>query len=222
MLKIKPDLRALQRLFYLCLLGAATLVAAPAILFKYFFFGKYRGILLKRLGLSFDIPNVSDSKPVFWVHGVSLGEIRAASCFVDALQKDHPDHQIILSALTGTGYQAATKISGVIPYLLPSDLWTSLVMKRIDPKCLFLIEGDIWPNMVMSARRVLVVNGKISENTFFWVKWFPIAKRYLVDPIHFWAVQSEIYRDRLMKLGVFEEKVVVTGDIKGAVRPNPT
>lgn len=222
MLKIKPDLRAIQRLFYLFLLGAATLVAAPAILFKYLFFGKYRGILLKRLGLSFDIPNVLDSKPVFWVHGVSLGEIRAASCFVDALQKDHPDHQIILSALTGTGYQAATKISGVIPYLLPSDLWTSFVMKRIDPKCLFLIEGDIWPNMVMSARRVLVVNGKISKNTFFWLKWFPIAKRYLVNPIHFWAVQSEIYRDRLLKLGVFEEKVVVTGDIKGAMRPNPT
>lgn len=200
-------------------LGAATLVAAPVILFKYLFFGRYQGILLKRLGLALDIPKVSCLKPVFWVHGVSLGEIRAASPFVEALQKDYPDHQIILSALTSTGYDAATKISGVIPYLLPSDLWTSFVMKRIRPKCLFLIEGDIWPNMVMTACRVLVINGKISENTYFWLKWFPIAKRFLLAPIHFWAVQSEIYRDRLLKLGVLEEKVVVTGDIKGAARP---
>ena len=219
MLKIKPYLAGLQRRFYLFFLGAATLGAAPVILFKYLFFGKYRGILLKRLGLTFDLPEVSISKPVFWVHGVSLGEIRAASPFVEALQKDYPDHQIILSALTSTGYQAATKILGVIPYLLPSDLWTSFVMNRINPKCLFLVEGDIWPNMVMSARQVLVINGKISENTFFWLKWFPIAKRYLMDPIDFWAVQSEIYRDRLLKLGVLEEKVVVTGDIKGAARP---
>lgn len=219
MLKIKLSSVSFHRSFYNLVLGVATLVVAPIILFKYLFFGKYKGILLKRLGLVFDFPSISDTKPVFWVHGVSLGEISASRPFIEELKNRNPQHQIIVSTLTTTGFEAASKIKGVIPYLLPSDLWTFFVVKHCDPEALFLVEGDIWPNMVMSNRQVFVINGKISENTYLLLKKFPFIRKYLIEPIHFWAVQSEVYRDRLVKLDVPAHKIVVTGDLKGAVCP---
>src|SRR5258705_8199503 len=53
---------------------------------------------------------VRAEQPLIWVHAVSVGETRAAQPLIDALQRKHPNHRILLSHMTPTGRETA--ISG--------------------------------------------------------------------------------------------------------------
>ncbi len=204
---------------YTFFLGTATILAAPILLWKYLFQKKYRGVLLVRLGLSVPQVQLKSGEDCFWVHAVSLGEVRASKAFIARLQRAHPDTKIIFSTLTKTGFEELKKVENVIPVLLPSDLYTSTLVRRLNPKVLFLVEGDIWPNMVAAAKRVVVINGKISQRTLRWLQIFPFVKDLLLKPVDFWCVQSEIFLERLYRLGVEKEKISITGDIKTSMEP---
>jgi len=204
---------------YTLFLGMATLMAAPILVWKYLFQKKYRGVLLVRLGLSVPQVQAKSGEDCFWVHAVSLGEVRASKAFIARLQKAHPKTKIIFSTLTNTGFEELKKFENVFPVLLPSDLYTSTLVRRSNPKILFLVEGDIWPNMVAAAKKVVVINGKISQRTLRWLQMFPFVKDLLLRPVDFWCVQSEIFLERLLRLGVEKEKISITGDIKTAVEP---
>ncbi len=187
---------------------------APILLYKYLIRGKYRGILAIRLGIRVPDVVLEPNKAVLWVHAASLGEMRAAHSFVKKLQQQFPQKQILLSCLTNTGFQEAQKIAGAVAIILPSDLYTARLIKKVDPEVLFLVEGDIWPNMVREAKKVIVINGKISEKTALWFKRLPFIKRWLLDPIDLWCVQSLMHQERLIEAGVAPNRVIVTGDIK--------
>ncbi|MFZ4772542.1 MAG: 3-deoxy-D-manno-octulosonic acid transferase [Chlamydiia bacterium] len=193
-----------------------TLVAAPLILSKYLFQKKYRGILFVRLGLKIPRLQLDPEKSTLWVHAASLGEMRAAGIFIEKIRLEYPDHQIVTSCLTTTGFEEARKIPNVFSIILPSDLFTRHLIAKIEPDILFLVEGDIWPNMVHAAKKVIVVNGKLSERTAFFLQRFPFLRTLLLKPIDHWLVQSPIHRERLLNLGFPEEQIHVTGDIKAS------
>lgn len=203
---------------YNFLLFCSTVIVAPLLWGKALLTGKYRGILLLRLGFRFPDIVVDFNKENFWVHAVSLGEVKAAGAFIESLKKEYPEKRIYLSTLTQTGFLEAKKIPGIVSFILPGDLVIPFLMKKIQPETLFLVEGDIWPNMVMSAKRVIVINGKISQRTVTALRYAPFLKRLLLEPICFWCVQSNLYADRLKQLGVAQEKIHVTGDIKISMR----
>lgn len=221
MLKIKKlfSVKSLLGATYNFLLLCSTLFVAPFLLCKSLFFGKYKRILLTRLGLRLPEIVVEPNKENLWVHAVSLGEVKAAKAFIEYLKNTFPEKGIYLSTLTQTGLMEASNVKGVVPFLLPGDLITWLLVRKIRPQTLFLVEGDVWPNMVRAAKNVVVINGKISLKTTRALHFFPFLKPLLLEPISFWCVQTQLYADRLKQLGVREGQIQVTGDIKISMQP---
>lgn len=162
----------------------------------------------------------SDGRPVVWIHGVSVGEVKAAANIIARLRKERPDLQIVLSSTTPNGHQVARQDHPdlqVVFYPLDFGFWPGRALDRIKPHCVLLMELEIWPNFLQAAARrgvpVAVINGRISERTFH---GYRRAKGLLpqLDRIRLFCVQDAAYQKRLLDLGVDPSTVVVTGNMK--------
>jgi 3-deoxy-D-manno-octulosonic-acid transferase len=161
------------------------------------------------------------SRPCIWIHGVSVGEIRAAAPLVAALEKAHPEFEVVLSTSTGTGQEVAKKsFQGKQVFYWPIDFSWAVrrVFERVRPDLVILVELEIWPNFLGEAfrRRVPVVlaNGRISEKSY---RGYKLVRSWLFDPIGRLArfcVQTDVYADRFRRLGIPPELIEVTGSVK--------
>ena len=121
---------------------------------------KHRVHWAQRLGLRLPALPQAD----IWIHAVSMGETQAATALVAQLEKKYT---IVFSTTTETGLALAKKnfprISG--HFLLPIDFSWNIrrLRKKINPRCLLLVESDFWYNLItLGAPQVAVVSGKIS------------------------------------------------------------
>jgi 3-deoxy-D-manno-octulosonic-acid transferase len=139
-----------------------------------------------RLRLSLQFPARPHGQ-LFWVHGASLGEIKAAAGLIAALKARRPDTCIALSTMTATGRQAAGNIAGV-DLILPFPFDLTWVMRRylrhLEPQTLVIVETEIWPNLLMEAEkagiRTILVNARLSQKAFRRYRWIkPIMRRVL-------------------------------------------
>lgn len=192
---------------------------SPLILHAAIFRGKYRqGFAAKLLGL---IGRRSGHGPCVWLHGVSVGEINVLVHLVPQLERQHPDHEIVISSTTRTGFQLASKrFPHRFVFYCPLDFsWAvSAVLRRLRPQLLVLVELELWPNLILAAQRagtrILVVNGRLSETSWRGYRRIrPLMAGVLrrVDQI---AAQNEEYAERFRDLGAPRERVVVTGSMK--------
>lgn len=94
-----------------------------------------------------------------WVHAVSLGEVRAAQPFIQALL-DQGD-KVLLTHMTVTGREEAAKaFAGAIqngqlvqqwmPYDFPGS--ARRFLQHYQPSMAVLIEREVWPNIIAAAR----------------------------------------------------------------------
>ena len=91
-------------------------------------------------------------------------------------------------------------------------------MHHLKPSCLILVESDIWYHLLSFAKKqgasVFLVNGKISEcstRRFHKISAFSRRLFSLFDVI---CIQNALYQERFLSLGVFPNKMHVTGNIK--------
>jgi 3-deoxy-D-manno-octulosonic-acid transferase len=70
----------------------------------------YRRRLAERFGL-FDL-SLERSRPVIWLHAVSLGEVLAAARLIDDLLLLYPRHQLVVTTTTPTGSERVQALFG--------------------------------------------------------------------------------------------------------------
>ena len=106
------------------------------------------------------------SRPL-WVHAASVGEVLAAEPLIERLRQ--PDVPIIVSTTSVTGRETARTRLGVdAVMLLPIDLgWiVDRVMLQVQPRCLVIVETEIWPALIRAATRqgvpCVMVSGRVS------------------------------------------------------------
>jgi len=130
---------------------------------------EYRRHWAERLGFL----SMPDSRPVIWVHAVSVGETRAAEPLIRALQARHPDHAILLTHMTPTGRATGRALFGdsVVQAYLPYDL-PRLVRRFLDrarPRLGLIMETEVWPNLFAACRQrgipVFLINARLSEQS---------------------------------------------------------
>ena len=184
---------------------------------------RYRPGLRERFGF---VPRSASSANVVWIHGVSVGEVRAAGSLIRRLRETRPDLELVISSTTPTGYAHAKDLHPdlrVIRYPLDLGPCPGIALSRVRPMCVLLMELEIWPNFLQAAARrdipVAVINGRISEQSFRGYRLIR-AVRPQLNVIHIYCMQDEVYRERLLSLNVEKSLTRVTGNMKyDNVRP---
>lgn len=177
----------------------------------------------ERLGLA---PR-ADSRPVIWIHAVSVGETRAAAPLVDAFMRKHPGHAILITHATPTGRATGHELFGdrvrraYLPYDFPPLAW--LFLKRARPVLGIVMETELWPNLFRACRRraipVLLVNARMSARSARGYQRFAGLSRMALRDLQAIAAQTEADAERLRALGATE--ITVAGNVKFDVTPPP-
>src|SRR3989338_4520475 len=170
-------------------------------------------------------------RPV-WLHAVSVGEVLAARPLLRALAEQRPNDPLVLSTITPAGFTVASQQGPpVIPVYFPLDLRSCVrrALEALHPRCLLLVESELWPNTLrVAASRgvpIAVVNGRLSPRAFARYRWVQPWLRGLLGQVAVFLMQSQDDADRVLALGVAPDRVKVTGSLKWdaslSARPSP-
>ena len=209
-------------MIYNCVLFLYALGIIPKILWQRYMHGKYKGSLKARLGLTLPSIDQDSSKPLLWIHTISMGETRAAIPFFRLLRQRCPHFRIVISSTTDTGHAEAKRSmpEASAHFLLPLDFpWiVKKFLKFLNPLALIFVEGDIWFNWLSFAKKrkthLFLINGKISERSTKRFRKVSFFARALFSKFDALCLQNRTYEHRFLSLGVAAEKLYVTGNIK--------
>jgi 3-deoxy-D-manno-octulosonic-acid transferase len=161
------------------------------------------------------------SRPCVWIHGVSVGEVKAAGHLVRRLESGWPGLDVVLSVTTDTGRRVAEELypQHRVEFYPPDLSW--VVRNALDalrPDLVVLMESEFWPNFLLTARErdipVALVNGKLSEGS---ARRFGRARPLaapLLTSLAAVCVQMPVYAERFLTLGLDPARVHVTGNMK--------
>ncbi|GAB5411798.1 MAG: 3-deoxy-D-manno-octulosonic acid transferase [Chlamydiales bacterium] len=176
---------------------------------------------LKKISVDrFQIPRIKRKKgKLFWVHAVSVGETKAAIPLIRELQKRNPKAQIVLSCGTQTGLAEAKRaFADVDCFRLPFDsTWLMKpLVKNLEPTHFFLVETDLWPNLLHFLKRSSVpcslVSAKMSERSFKRYRLLPAFAKYQMSHFDHICLQSDEYRKCFAPF--YKGELFVTGNLK--------
>lgn len=187
--------------------GAALLALSPRL----------RVGLRQRLGASFS-PRQPPPGAV-WVHAASVGEVLAASRLLERLIAN--DHALCASAQTPSGRTVLRTAFPALPAsLAPLDHpWTVRAsLARAQPRALVMIENELWPFWIRAAGErgipVISISARLSERSLR--RWQRVGRfaRETARGLRAVGARTEEDGERLVRLGVPQERVRVTGDLK--------
>lgn len=160
-------------------------------------------------------------RPCVWVHGVSVGEVKAAARLVEEIEETVPDVEVIVSVTTDTGKRVAEKrYPGHRVEFYPPDLsWVVHdAIGALRPDLMVLVESEFWPNFLFAAQQrslpVVLVNGRMSQRSADRFGLLGGLSRTLLESIERICVQMPLYADRFLQLGVEPSRLHVTGNMK--------
>jgi 3-deoxy-D-manno-octulosonic-acid transferase len=211
--------RFIKITYEICLWIAAGL-AAPKILFQYFFKKKYHDSLWARLG--FKLPEFDGSHPLIWIHAVSVGETKAAVSLARELKLRYPTFKLAISSITETGHAEAIRSFPFADYhfYLPFDFSFLIkkMMRKATPALLLLCESDFWYNFLHYAKKegalLALINGKISQESARHFKNVRFFSKKLFNQFDVLCIQNKMYEKRFLEAGGPVEKMKVTGNLK--------
>jgi 3-deoxy-D-manno-octulosonic-acid transferase len=156
----------------------------------------------------------------WWIHAVSLGEVKAIETFIRRTPQV-TQHRVLLSAVTPEALEwAAEQQLADLIVAAPFDLpWVvRRVFRVVRPELFISVESEFWPNLLREAKRagskVALINGRISERSFrSYNRVKPILKP-LWASLDLFAVRQSQDADRFKALGVPPEKLKITGNLK--------
>lgn len=165
-----------------------------------------------------------------WLHALSVGEVAVAGPLVDGLTAAFPDRRIRFSVSTLTGFETADRsVKGRVDaiFYFPYDLIFSVrrAVRAVDPAVVIVIETDVWPNFLFVAHKnrvpVILVNARISRRSFSrYYQFLPLAKRLFSSLSHV-CVPTEADAGRFKQLGVAQEQITITGNLKFDQKRSP-
>jgi 3-deoxy-D-manno-octulosonic-acid transferase len=195
-------------------------LAFPWVLARLWWRGRdergYRRHVRERFGFYGERP----SKPVIWLHAVSVGETRACEPLARALLARYPGSELLITQMTATGRETARAVFGAdarlayLPYDYPSSVRRFL--RHFRPRVGLLMETEIWFNLVRESEAagvpLLLVNARMSEKSRrAYAAVAPLAREALAR-LRAVAAQTPEDAARLRSLGA--ASVQVTGNLK--------
>lgn len=161
---------------------------------------------------------IHSNDKVIWVHAASLGEYEQGLPLIDSLRTNYPDHKIVLSFFSPSGYevQKDTKMADAVCYLpLDSRKNARRFISSLNPSLAVFIKYEIWPNYLreLEARgvRSVLVSARFHSGQVYFKPYGGFMRRVL-KKVNWLFVQNDVSRDLLATLGL--SNVTVTGDTR--------
>jgi len=159
-----------------------------------------------------------------WVHGASVGEIRAAAPLVQTLHRKYPERPILVTTFSATGRRHARQLFGdkVMVSLMPYDLpfFVNRFLETTKPAVGVIMETEIWPNLYAGCAKrnipLLLVSARMSERAFGrYSDWkFRGLIRGALQRVQQIAAQSEADAARFQSLGADTARLSIMGNLK--------
>lgn len=186
--------------------------------------GKSRQGWAERWGRTNNPTGAHDSgRPRIWAHAVSAGEVTAAGPILQALRRDLPSAEILLSVVTPAGEEMARQHAAAadVVFFAPLDLpWVARrVVRSIRPDLFFTTESELWPNLLHELKshgaRTGLVSGRVSPGTFQRARRLaPGLYRWMLSNIDALLMQSPADAERIAQLAGSPQRVDVLGNTK--------
>lgn len=208
----------IYRLLFLPLL----LLALPYYGWRMFRRGGYQHDFHHRFGLVDRPPFKGEGAKRIWIQAVSVGEIRALSPLVDALNA-LPGIELVITTTTSTGYKILREAFSkrVLKVgIFPLDFWlfSRHSWRRLDPDLAILMEGEIWPEHLHQARArgvpVLLINGRMSDRSFKRYQKLSLLSGHLLRQLTGILAATPNDHRRFLQLGAERATTTITGSLK--------
>lgn len=175
--------------------------------------------MLERFGWT-TIPE--NSRPLLWVHAVSVGEVQATRPLVAAVREQYPQYRILLTTTTPTGAETVrqlyqdTVIHRYMPYDLPDVIHR--FCKRLQPDLLIVMETEIWPNLFHICHKInvplVIANARLSAASLARYKKLFWLARQTLSKVTSVVAQTSADADRFVELGLERNRIRVAGNLK--------
>lgn len=153
---------------------------------------------------------INPNRPVIWVHCASLGEFEQGRPLIEAIKKEQPHYQILLTFFSPSGYEIRKnyELADYICYL-PADTKSNArrLIKLINPNMVFFVKYEFWFHYINELKKndipLYLVSAIFRENQLFfkispWAKWY---RQMLSGFTHFF-VQDNQSVELLARLGI--------------------
>jgi 3-deoxy-D-manno-octulosonic-acid transferase len=208
-------------LLYSVLFAFVILLGSPYFLLQGLLHKKYLTSLPQRLGfLSAEIESLPPRR--IWIHAVSVGEVLAVLPLIWKIKEKWPGHALLISTTTLTGQALArNKLHGLATcFFFPLDFNNVVrrVLRHVRPELVLIAETEIWPNFLRECQQqaipVLLVNGRISDQSFRNYRRIAAVTRRVLPGFTACLMQTSVDCDRLLELGAPPERVEACGNLK--------
>lgn len=157
------------------------------------------------------------------VHAASVGELNAIAPLIKAIVSDLK-LPVLVTTTSVTGQLRCQQLfagnNRVSWAYLPVDLGVSnwLMLRRIKPRAVLLVETELWPNLIATCARkkvpTILVNGRLSARSAKAYARFSWLVAPMLKKLTRILVQDEIMAQRFVSLGKQASKVSVLGSLK--------
>lgn len=158
-----------------------------------------------------------------WIHASSVGEVNASSGLIKKLRRKYTDIPVLLTVFTESGMRHAKKVfekEGLVEVQrFPGDFtpYLSRVLDEFMPMILILVETELWPNLILQAKRrsvpVIIVNARLSDK-YKRYKIFGGSFLSLINRIDRIFAINEFEATKFNRLGIPWERIEVVGNLK--------
>ena len=175
--------------------------------------------------------NQPAKKPLIWLHCVSVGETRAAGPLIEALLKQYPKHQILLTHATPTGRATGEQLfpseqyPNIIRCYLPYDVPHAVnrFLKHFQPALGLLMETELWFNLIAACEAkdipLLLVNARLSERSAKRYAKVSALTKVALNGLKAIATQTAQDAERFEALMQTSNHISVMGNLKFDVNP---
>ncbi|HZK98288.1 MAG TPA: glycosyltransferase N-terminal domain-containing protein [Caulobacteraceae bacterium] len=161
-----------------------------------------------------------------WMHAVSVGEGLSLLPLMERLRNERPDVTLLLT----TGTLAAADVMArrlpqvVLHQFAPID--SPRAMKRFldhwRPELAILVESELWPNMILAAKRrgvkLALLSARMSERSFRGWRRVPTAAEHILGAFDLVLAKDPLAAQRFAALGA---RIDGAADMKFGAPPLP-
>ena len=153
-----------------------------------------------------------------WFHAASLGEYELATAIIKTIQKDKST-RIILTFFSESGFKLKNRIKEIdYTYYLPLDTENKSrnFIEFINPKKVYFIKSEIWPNYIKELGRkkidTYLIDGKFEKEDWYFKMPFKNFAKKILKTYKKILVQNKESKELLIKNNI--KNVTVSGSLK--------